>query len=277
MSLHITDTRISSDLVPTLAVYHPGTGPGDGVWTLSHLPEALAALFINVWDRNAAITAMTLAEAYAALPPHGAADAKTWAAVNAWRAELGLPPDPDSPQGHQHARDRSPHEPHGPLPAPVAEAVEHGTRLGFQVQISDWRHIDCLCIEFYGPHLIVAAAYERTAQGWTFRNANASRPPLEEHPFEPLATWQQTADRLTTDAVDPHGPTADPTSPDRPGRQDHPDDDARSDRSSALATTHDTEDAHDAQGAAPSTKTTAAPCHPAPCTRHCDGHEVPTS
>lgn len=49
-------------------------------WTVSWLPD-------RFFDRNAAITAMTLAEVYADDPPH---DWDIWLHVAVWETELGI-------------------------------------------------------------------------------------------------------------------------------------------------------------------------------------------
>lgn len=74
MTLRITDDEITSDVTNASARRHP-----DG-WVVSHLGRAHQR-----FDRNQAITAMTLAEVYAKNPPK---DDQVWAHVANWEKEL---------------------------------------------------------------------------------------------------------------------------------------------------------------------------------------------
>lgn len=77
MALHITDDEITSDVTDVFAVKrHPDHGPG---WAVSSFPRE------RVFDRNQAITAVTLAEVYAKNPPK---DDQVWAHVANWEKEL---------------------------------------------------------------------------------------------------------------------------------------------------------------------------------------------
>lgn len=73
MSIRITDTRMTSEDFDTVAERQP-----DGSWTVTgYLGRA--------FDRNQAITAMTLAEALATNPPP---DSPLWPHIAVWRTEL---------------------------------------------------------------------------------------------------------------------------------------------------------------------------------------------
>lgn len=78
MALAITDCEISSDQTPHTARLLRFEA-GDA-WRVSWLPERLM-------DRNAAITAMTLAEQF---DRNGLWDYRSSANIDAWAAELGL-------------------------------------------------------------------------------------------------------------------------------------------------------------------------------------------
>jgi hypothetical protein len=78
MTLTITDGKITSDQTEhTAELRH--FEPGDA-WRVSWLPKRLM-------DRNAAITAMTLAEQF---DRNGLWDYRSSANIDAWAAELGL-------------------------------------------------------------------------------------------------------------------------------------------------------------------------------------------
>lgn len=87
MGLSITDTFITSDQIGDVAAFDPNAAPdgasvdGTGAWIVSSMPGRL-------WDRNQAITAMSLAE----LDASGLAqtDPKAAALAADWREELGL-------------------------------------------------------------------------------------------------------------------------------------------------------------------------------------------
>lgn len=82
MALRITDDEIRSDVTQAYAVQiHPGH------WTVFGHMDLTGTADL---DRNAAITAMTLAEVYAENPP---ADSPIWLHVKAWREELGITDD----------------------------------------------------------------------------------------------------------------------------------------------------------------------------------------
>ena len=81
MSLRITDTGITSGVTGHTA--HRNTG---GMWVVSWLPSPRLPL-----DRNAAITALTLAELVAAGVCNSAH--KQWLHVQNFAAELGLTAD----------------------------------------------------------------------------------------------------------------------------------------------------------------------------------------
>jgi len=74
MSVRITDTEMTSDVTE-----HRADATPEG-WTAT----LLLGRFL---DRNAAITAMTLAEIYATDPPP---DSKLWIHARSWERELGL-------------------------------------------------------------------------------------------------------------------------------------------------------------------------------------------
>jgi hypothetical protein len=78
MSLTITDTTMTSDHSAHTARHAPG---GQQQWKVSWLPGQLL-------DRNAAITAMVLADTAAAADPHEGH--RLWPHIQSWAAELGL-------------------------------------------------------------------------------------------------------------------------------------------------------------------------------------------
>ncbi|MGH3647626.1 MAG: hypothetical protein ACRDTM_10705 [Micromonosporaceae bacterium] len=75
MAIRITDTEMVSDQCGERAYTRDGA-----VWHVTGHPG-------RCFDRNQAITAMTLAEALAANPPESD---RIWWHIHAWRAELGL-------------------------------------------------------------------------------------------------------------------------------------------------------------------------------------------
>jgi hypothetical protein len=77
MTLHITDCEITSDVPGCEEVARLR----DGLWSVTGYPG-------RSFDRNQAITAMTLAEVLALDPPAGH---RIWLHVRGWRRELGLP------------------------------------------------------------------------------------------------------------------------------------------------------------------------------------------
>jgi hypothetical protein len=78
VALRITEEQITSDLTTVRAVH-----VGD-CWRVFGHPDLTDSADL---DRNAAITAMTLAEVYAQDPPK---DDRIWLFVEAWREELDL-------------------------------------------------------------------------------------------------------------------------------------------------------------------------------------------
>jgi hypothetical protein len=82
VTLTIADTLITSDVTDARAELRPDATAdrgryGGNAWVVSWIPERL-------FDRNQAITAMTLAERVSA----GAAE--DWPFIEGWAAELGL-------------------------------------------------------------------------------------------------------------------------------------------------------------------------------------------
>lgn len=82
MTLHITDDAITSDETRHTARLLP---LGRGAWEVSWLPGRLL-------DRNAAITAMTLAELVTEAVEGGGIDSTDdrWTIIDAFAAELGI-------------------------------------------------------------------------------------------------------------------------------------------------------------------------------------------
>ncbi|GIF70978.1 hypothetical protein [Asanoa siamensis] len=76
MALRITDTLITSTTPGCDSTAHLR----DGAWQVTSHPG-------RRFNRNQAITAMTLAEVYAANPPR---EHRIWLHVTGWRRELGL-------------------------------------------------------------------------------------------------------------------------------------------------------------------------------------------
>jgi hypothetical protein len=74
MSLHITDDRITSSVTE-----HHAQRSAEG-WEVSWLPG-------RVFDRNSAITAMSLVEIYVADPPPGD---RMWLLAAMWEREIGV-------------------------------------------------------------------------------------------------------------------------------------------------------------------------------------------
>lgn len=85
MALHITETEMACTTIPAYAVLTEHRK-----WALHLLPNELAALHMRCFNRNAAITALTLAEVLALNP---APDSPLRHAIANWRAELNLPPE----------------------------------------------------------------------------------------------------------------------------------------------------------------------------------------
>lgn len=81
MALRITDDSITSDLTRVRAIHM------SRCWRVFGHPDLTDSAEL---DRNAAITAMTLAEVYAQDPPK---DDRIWLFVKSCREELGLPTD----------------------------------------------------------------------------------------------------------------------------------------------------------------------------------------
>ncbi|NDL60976.1 hypothetical protein [Phytoactinopolyspora mesophila] len=83
MSIEITNERMSSD---TTKHHAWRTDPDGGLWEVSWLPTRRL-------DRNAAVTAMVLAETVAITTAGGGGlchDDPVWAFIDAWASELGL-------------------------------------------------------------------------------------------------------------------------------------------------------------------------------------------
>ncbi|WP_327086664.1 hypothetical protein OIE66_30630 [Nonomuraea sp. NBC_01738] len=81
--LRITTDRMTCAQIAT----HALRDPDSGTWQIHDLPDAMKPLAGRRLNRNAAITAMTLAQALATTPPTEA----PWA-IAGWLAELELPP-----------------------------------------------------------------------------------------------------------------------------------------------------------------------------------------
>jgi hypothetical protein len=82
VTLHIADGRMDSDVTTHVAHRLPvREDPAPGAWMVSWCP-------LETWNRDQAVTAMTLAETLAnpeAQPGH-----RLWPHVKGWSAELGM-------------------------------------------------------------------------------------------------------------------------------------------------------------------------------------------
>ncbi|MFI0450720.1 hypothetical protein [Actinomadura sp. 6N118] len=89
MALTITDHHITSDQIDDRAELRPTvTGDGSAAWGV-HGPFTGPRASGRLFDRNAAITLMTLAETIARPP---AADDRIWLHIAAWCQELRIAP-----------------------------------------------------------------------------------------------------------------------------------------------------------------------------------------